>query len=284
MYSSLTADQLPEAQGTLTATVFDSTYLSRADLRQQQRSYSVSWWLQTERAIPSATAADSLVCAGDSTTLTAWGCVGTLRWSTGETTSTLTVAPTQTTSYWFVCTHSNQTLESTPATVWVAPRPNATASHTGPYLEGQTIQLQASGGEAYRWFGPMRFVSIDQNPTIPNATVDHAGLYTVEVTNADGCSSTAQTELTVDPVLASEPPQNQAVRVFPNPAKNYVDLTTTLSGEVDFALYDARGTLVLSRTFSQSTQLPLHTLPPGLYFYKVVHTGHESQGKLLVAK
>ncbi|MEB2342817.1 MAG: hypothetical protein OZ932_12535, partial [Flavobacteriia bacterium] len=49
-----------------------------------------------------------------------------------------------------------------------------------------SIQLQGSGNGSYSWSGPNGFTSTDQNPT-----VNEAGTYTLTVTGANGCTSTA---------------------------------------------------------------------------------------------
>uniref|UniRef100_UPI003BA6DE6A 3-coathanger stack domain-containing protein n=1 Tax=Emticicia sp. TaxID=1930953 RepID=UPI003BA6DE6A len=72
----------------------------------------------------------------------------------------------------------------------------ATASNTGPFQTGNTIQLNASGGTSYAWIGPNSFVSTVQNPNIPNALVIHAGIYTVTISSG-GCTATATTNVIV---------------------------------------------------------------------------------------
>jgi hypothetical protein len=57
------------------------------------------------------------------------------------------------------------------------------------------LQLSASAvaGASYNWTGPNGFTATGQNVSIPNATVSHAGQYTVTAT-ANGCSNTAYGE------------------------------------------------------------------------------------------
>jgi subtilisin-like proprotein convertase family protein len=75
-----------------------------------------------------------------------------------------------------------------------------TATNTGAYCPGQTIQLNASnGGTAYSWSGPNTFTNSTQNPTIATATSAMAGTYTVSVSLANNCTSTAQTLVVVNP-------------------------------------------------------------------------------------
>lgn len=72
--------------------------------------------------------------------------------------------------------------------------PSATATNTGPYCAGSTIQLNGGGGTTYAWTGPNGFTSSLQNPTIPNATINNAGVYSLSV---DGGTCTATTTVQV---------------------------------------------------------------------------------------
>ncbi|MGZ3863096.1 MAG: PKD domain-containing protein [Bacteroidia bacterium] len=69
-----------------------------------------------------------------------------------------------------------------------------TASSTGPYCVGQTIQLNSSlvAGATYTWTGPGgAVIGNTQNVTIPNATVGMSGTYTVSAQDPNGiCTST----------------------------------------------------------------------------------------------
>lgn len=82
-------------------------------------------------------------------------------------------------------------------TITVSTLPGITATNTGPYCPGQTIQLNATGGGTYSWSGPNGFTSNIQNPTIPNLTAANVGTYTVTVTNS-GCSATATTTVALN--------------------------------------------------------------------------------------
>ncbi len=73
--------------------------------------------------------------------------------------------------------------------------PTASASNTGPYCAGATVQLSSSIGAGYTWTGP-GFGSALQNPTIPNSTAAATGVYTV-VINLGSCTAMATTSVTV---------------------------------------------------------------------------------------
>ena len=65
----------------------------------------------------------------------------------------------------------------------------------GPYCVGDTIELTAQNqaGATFSWEGPNNFNSIEQNPVIPNCTMEMAGVYTCTITVGDE-SSSAETE------------------------------------------------------------------------------------------
>ena len=90
--------------------------------------------------------------------------------------------------------------------------PVATTSNNGPICVGNALSL--TGGPAgmmtYSWTGPNGFTSILQNPSVSaNAIFAIAGVYTLIITNASGCTSTANTTVTVNekPVAIAGPDQ-----------------------------------------------------------------------------
>lgn len=81
--------------------------------------------------------------------------------------------------------------------ITITSSPGVTASNTGPYCVGSTIQLNATAGAtSYTWTGPNGFTSNVQNPTIPNATLANAGVYSVVGTGV-GCNDPANTTVVV---------------------------------------------------------------------------------------
>ncbi len=75
-----------------------------------------------------------------------------------------------------------------------------TASNTGAYCEGATIQLNGSPGATYAWTGPNGWTSNVQNPTISNCTIANAGVYSLTVTGV-GCLAAATTTVSITPAI-----------------------------------------------------------------------------------
>ena len=75
------------------------------------------------------------------------------------------------------------------------------ANNDGPYCVGQTINLTITtqAGATYSWTGPNGFMSNQQNPVIPNCTLEMAGTYTC-ITAVDGETTTGTTDVVIYPM------------------------------------------------------------------------------------
>jgi gliding motility-associated-like protein len=86
-------------------------------------------------------------------------------------------------------------------TVTINSNPSATANgNATPICSGGTLSFTSTGGNSYAWSGPNNYSSSSQNPTITNATTIANGTYTVTVTDLNGCSSTATTTVSINPL------------------------------------------------------------------------------------
>ncbi|SEW09478.1 T9SS type B sorting domain-containing protein [Kaistella antarctica] len=63
---------------------------------------------------------------------------------------------------------------------------NVTVSFT-PTCINQNLQLKASGGTSYEWFGPNNYTSTLQNPVIYNAQANNSGEYFVRIKGGQSC-------------------------------------------------------------------------------------------------
>ena len=139
---------------------------------------------------------DRSICRGSSTILQASG-GGTYFWSSGETTSSITVSPT--TDQVFQVTVSNNNCTATAAVkVTVTPLPQASAGLSQTICLGQSAILNASGGGSYLW---NTTASTQQITVSPTQSTD----YTVTVTK-DGCANSSQVRVTVNSVMANAGP------------------------------------------------------------------------------
>lgn len=150
-------------------------------------------------------------CEGETITLNATGTGGdTFVWSGPNSFSSSDEDPSisnaQTTNsgvYSVVYTNTTTNCSASANTnVTVNANPSLSASNTGPYCVGQTLQLSSTGfgGSSYNWSGPDGFTNTSQNPTISNAQIANAGTYTVSLTNTTtGCETVETTIVEVNP-------------------------------------------------------------------------------------
>jgi len=142
----------------------------------------------------SATATNSTICLGGSTTLNGIG-ASTYTWS-GGITNGVPFSPLVTTTYTLTGTSASGCTNTAIATITVNPLPVIVTNSPTACL-GANINLTATGGTTYSWSGPSGFSSAVQNPVLTSATAAMGGIYTVTVTSAAGCTATATSSVTV---------------------------------------------------------------------------------------
>ncbi len=141
--------------------------------------------------VATASASQSTLCIGQSTTLSATG-GGTYAWSNGMSGANITVTPSTTTTYDVTVTNSGCTGTAS-VTVTVNPLPVVTATASqATVCAGQSTTLTATGGGTYQWSNGMSGSSVSVSPASTNT-------YTVTVTS-NGCTATANITVTVNPV------------------------------------------------------------------------------------
>ncbi len=145
---------------------------------------------------PEPVATPATVCPGQTAILIASNGLN-YAWSNGMSGNPIAVNPSVTSSYTVTATNSLGCTNSASVQVAVASPSSVTASSNNPCL-GSVFQLFASGGAEYLWIGPGGFLSSNQNPVVSNfATAALSGVYTVQVTDANGCIASNSVQVTV---------------------------------------------------------------------------------------
>ncbi|MFC2100992.1 hypothetical protein ACFLRZ_04095, partial [Bacteroidota bacterium] len=123
---------------------------------------------------------DKTICLGDSVTLFASGGV-TYSWSSGQSTSNITVKPIVQTTYIVTVTNLNGCTATDDVTVYVLwPLiPNIGPDDT--ICEGDTVTLSATGGVSYAWSSGQTTATIEVAPTVTTT-------YIVTVTDQNNCA------------------------------------------------------------------------------------------------
>ncbi|MBK9981014.1 MAG: hypothetical protein IPP15_01085 [Saprospiraceae bacterium] len=142
----------------------------------------------TVAPIPVVTVNSATICSGDSVTLLASG-AATYKWSNGATGSSITVSPTETTTYSVNGKMAGYVSDTVYAQVIVNPLPIVEVNNV-TICSGQSAILAASGAETYAWSNGSTAESIEVNP-------QENTVYTVTGTSL-GCSTTVESIVTVN--------------------------------------------------------------------------------------
>jgi hypothetical protein len=145
--------------------------------------------------VVSVSSTDTVICAGESTVLTASGAVTYLWLPTLQTISTITVSPAVTTTYTVIGTSATGCRDTATLQITVNPTPAVTASASSQSIcPGGSTTLTANGAPSYVWMpGNLTGASITVTPAATTT-------YTVTGTNQFGCSDTALVTVVVNPL------------------------------------------------------------------------------------
>lgn len=139
----------------------------------------------------SVSGSNSTICSGASATLTASG--GTIySWSSGQTTSSITVSPATSTNYTVIVSNGS-CADTATASIAVNPSPTASIAGNNSICAGQGTTLTATGGGTYLWNTGATTNTILVSPTSTTS-------YTVTVTATNGCTASAVSSVTVTPI------------------------------------------------------------------------------------
>ncbi|WP_428657071.1 SdrD B-like domain-containing protein [Runella sp.] len=131
------------------ASTTEYTAVCKVGTCESVKSNKVKITVTTSGPAPTVVASKPSICAGDSTTLTASNCAGTIIWSTGATTASIVVKPTTTTTYTASCRTAGK-CDSAPGSVTVtvgnnATPPTITVSPSSTVCAGSSVTLTAAG-------------------------------------------------------------------------------------------------------------------------------------------
>ena len=177
----------------------------------------------TVNGLPTANAGNDVsICAGGNTVLSASGGIS-YSWSpsTGLSSTTMaspTASPTTTTVYSVTVTDANGCTDTDDVTVTVNGLPTADAGNDVSICTGENTVLNASGGTSYSW-SPSTGLS---STTIGNPTANPAitTVYTVTVTDGNGCTDTDAVTVTVNGLPTADAGNNVSICIGENTVLN----------------------------------------------------------------
>lgn len=184
------------------------------------------------------------ICNGNAVNLSASG-ASTYSWSSGATTSTVSVSPGSTTTYTVIGTNAISCTNTAVQTVTVNPAPVVSVSGATAVCAGQSAVLTASGASTYVWSNAATTSTISASPTVTT-------VYTATGT-ANGCDGVGSITVTVNanPVVsvsgATAVCAGQSAVLTASGASTYVwsnaATTTTISASPTVTtVYTATGT------------------------------------------
>ena len=179
------------------------------------------------------------ICEGGNVTLTS--SVGTSYfWSTGATTASINVTAAGSYTVQVANASGCQSATSAATEISVNVLPVATAGNNGPVFSFKALSLTGGpeGMTTYSWIGPNGFTSNSQSPSVSTSALEvMAGVYTLTVTNANGCSNTATTTVEINelPIPSVITPNNDG--------KNDYFVIGEISGKVDLTIFNRWGNI-----------------------------------------
>ena len=201
----------------------------------------------------------------------------TYSWSNGSTTANISALPsgvyTVTITDNVNCTGTNTTTITAPSAL------TASTSATGASSQANgTATVTPAGGTA-----PYTAIWSNQQTgtTITGLAI---GIYTVTVTDANGCQTTST--VTVGPVGIAEVSDELTFTIYPNPAKTQVAVAATnLDKETTLVLEDILGQTLITRnigTTSTPVILNIAEFAGGVYFVELIQDGKKAVKKLVI--
>ncbi len=78
--------------------------------------------------------------------------------------------------------------------------------------------------------------------------------------------------------------EEEKFKIYPVPASDYINLTSTISDELNYQLYDMQGRVLLTGKFSNFMYLNLENLPTGNYVIRLYNANEEHREKIIISR
>ena len=248
----------------------------------------ISWLSCAAPAAPtnSTPVTNQLICANNTTTLSAAG-TATVNWYATPTATTPLftgnsyVTPTLTAgNYTYYAASTNTCAEGprTPITVTVNATPNLTVTSSASVIcVSQTATLTASGATTYSWSTSAPTNSIIVSPTTTTS-------YTVTGTS-NNCANAAvitQSVAICTGISSAMTNNEQILSIYPNPNKG--DFTVIAGKEMDLLIINNLGQLVkkISITSTDNYRVSVSDMTNGIYF--ITNSDNSIKQKIVVTK
>ena len=163
---------------------------------------------------PTVSVNSPVICNGTVTTLTATG-ASTYTWSTGPTTSTISINPSANITYTVTGTAASGCTNTAVSSATVNPLPTITLSRPASICIGGSTTITATGASTYTWTQPVGGGLTATTGTAVTATPVTTGTltYSVTATDVNSCTNTATGIVTVNalPTLTVSPSPTETI-------------------------------------------------------------------------
>ncbi|MCC6372661.1 MAG: T9SS type A sorting domain-containing protein [Bacteroidia bacterium] len=212
-----------------------------------------------------------LLCPGVASTLTGIPANYSYTWSTGATTSSISVSPTVTTSYSVISTNSSGCTETMSINQPVSSLPSVSLSVTQTLIcLGDSTILSGSGSSSYLWNTGSTSSILKLKPTSDIT-------YTLTGTSLDNCDSKAVVTLSVINCTGIKNTGNkyELSYVYPIPANSVLNVRLPEGyATAELRVMNALGELVYeNKQCSDNSRIDLGEWPNGIYHYQISVSG-----------
>ncbi len=231
-----------------------------------------------------ATASEDTICEGQSLQLHAEG-GSTYQWNgpNGFTSNEQgpridNITPAASGTYYVFISNEGGCFGYAELTIVVKPSAKSFAYATpNPVNEHSPVQFIAgNNGTAYSWSGPNGFISSEQNPFIKKVTRYMAGVYTVIITNENGCLSIVKVVLrviytnkggqTIDGGEEGLSTRSEVTgTVYPNPTNDLLYFDTQSNEAIEYVIYDVNGKMQVVQKMTSDRYISTSNLASGVY-------------------
>ncbi len=205
---------------------------------------------------------NSEICSGTNIMLSVRG-GSSHRWSTGQTTPTITVTPLLTTVFYVTSDSVGKCSVTDSVKIIVHPNPRLTITGDTSIIIGETATLIVSGADRYVWSTGATTNYINVSPYITTS-------YSVVGTNGYGCNSTVEATIVVNPNSIADASELD-FKVYPIPAKE--QLTVECEAIKTITVYNMLGKEVakISADGEKSVAISVKDYAQGVYVISVTN-------------
>lgn len=226
---------------------------------------------------------DTTICEGTSLLLDAGNPGATYVWS-GTNIVTQTLNVTAAGSYIVYATNAGGCLGIGTINVHTTAAPTAGGIYSqGNYPSVYFSVLNPSNVDTYNWnFGDGSTVA--NAPSGINHSYAAPGTYTVTATISNGCGNVTLTKsITLTSTLSVTENAIAGLKVYPNPANEWLNISLDASTSASAMVYDLKGSLILSvDEFQSGTKINVINWDKGVYLIHISSEGTTSVSKIIV--